>query len=91
MTKIRMRRCCGALQQAGYGSRARRRRAARWTIERTPYDVVIADVRMPELNGPELDTRACQIRLKLARRFIFITGDIDGDDTWEFLERSRCS
>jgi DNA-binding response OmpR family regulator len=27
----------------------------------------------------------------MARRFIFITGDIDGEDTREFLEQSRCS
>ena len=27
----------------------------------------------------------------MARRFIFITGDIDGEDTREFLDQSRCS
>jgi response regulator RpfG family c-di-GMP phosphodiesterase len=59
-------------------------------IERAPYDVVIADVRMPELSGQELYARACQIRPEMSRRFIFITGDIDGEDTREFLERSRC-
>ena len=60
-------------------------------IERTAYDAVIADVKMPELSGQELYGRVCQIRPEMARRFIFITGDIDGEDTREFLDQSRCS
>jgi nitrogen-specific signal transduction histidine kinase/CheY-like chemotaxis protein len=60
-------------------------------IERTPYDCVIADVRMPELSGQELYTRVCMLRPEMARRFIFITGDIEGEDTRQFLEQSRCS
>ena len=60
-------------------------------IERTAYDAVVADVRMPELSGQELYGRVCQIRPEMAGRFIFITGDIDGEDTREFLDQSRCS
>lgn len=60
-------------------------------IERTAYDAVIADVKMPELSGQELYGRVCQIRPEMARRFIFITGDIDGDDTRQFLNETRCS
>lgn len=81
-----------ALDQAGYEVESTTlSRRALVMIERAPYDVVIADVRMPELSGPELFTRACQIRPEMAGRFIFITGDIDGEDTRQFLERSRCS
>ena len=60
-------------------------------IERTAYDAVVADVKMPELSGPELYGRVCQIRPEMARRFIFITGDIDGEDTRQFLTQTRCS
>jgi len=60
-------------------------------IERTAYDAVICDVKMPELSGQELYGRVCQIRPEMARRFIFITGDIDGEDTRQFLDESRCS
>jgi signal transduction histidine kinase/ActR/RegA family two-component response regulator len=60
-------------------------------IERTAYDVVIADVKMPELSGQELYGRVCQIRPEMAGRFIFITGDIDGEDTRQFLDQSHCS
>lgn len=60
-------------------------------IEHTAYDAVVCDVRMPELSGQELYGRVCQIRPEMARRFIFITGDIDGVETREFLDQSRCS
>ena len=60
-------------------------------IERTAYDAVIADVKMPELSGQELYGRVCQIRPEMARRFIFITGDIDGEETRQFLTETRCS
>lgn len=60
-------------------------------IERTAYDAVICDVKMPELSGQELYGRICQIRPEMARRFIFITGDIDGEETRQFLDDTRCS
>jgi signal transduction histidine kinase/ActR/RegA family two-component response regulator len=80
-----------ALEQAGYDveSTTLSRRALAM-IERAPYDVVVADVKMPELNGQELYTRASQIRPEMAGRFIFVTGDIDGEDTLDFLERCSC-
>jgi DNA-binding response OmpR family regulator len=60
-------------------------------IERSAYDAVICDVKMPELSGQELYGRVCQIRPEMSGRFIFITGDIDGEDTREFLDQNRCS
>jgi signal transduction histidine kinase/ActR/RegA family two-component response regulator len=66
-------------------------RRALLMIERTAYDAVICDVKMPELSGQELYGRVCQMRPEMARRFIFITGDIDGEDTRTFLSETRCS
>ena len=60
-------------------------------LERSAYDAVICDVKMPELSGQELYGRVCQIRPEMARRFIFITGDIDGEETRQFLTETRCS
>ena len=60
-------------------------------IERTAYDAVISDVKMPELSGQDLYIRSCQFRPEMARRFIFITGDIDGEETRRFLEDTGCS
>lgn len=81
-----------ALGHAGYDvdSTTLSRRALAM-IERSVYDVVISDVKMPELNGQELFTRACQLRPEMSRRFVFITGDIDGEDTLAFLEGSNCT
>lgn len=81
-----------ALDHAGYDvdSTTLSRRALAM-IERSVYDVVISDVKMPELNGQELFTRACQLRPEMSRRFVFITGDIDGEDTLAFLECSNCT
>jgi signal transduction histidine kinase/ActR/RegA family two-component response regulator len=80
------------LASAGYDAESTTlSRRALVMIERTAYDAVIADVKMPELSGQELYGRACQIRPEMARRFIFITGDIDGEDTREFLDQTRCS
>jgi CheY-like chemotaxis protein len=80
------------LASAGYDTESTTlSRRALVMIERTAYDAVIADVKMPELSGQELYGRACQIRPEMARRFIFITGDIDGQDTREFLDQTQCS
>jgi CheY-like chemotaxis protein len=80
-----------ALDIAGYDVESTTlSRRALTLIERTPYDVVVTDIKMPDLAGQELYAQACQIRPEMARRFIFVTGDIDGSDTLSFLERSRC-
>lgn len=81
-----------ALDQAGYDVESTTlSRRALVKIEDSAFDVVIADMKMPELSGQELYMRACQIRPEMAGRFIFITGDIDGEDTLAFLERSHCA
>ena len=81
-----------ALDHAGYSVEVTTlSRRALVMIESTAYDLVVSDVRMPELSGQELYTRACQIRPEMLRRFIFITGDIDSEDTLQFLERSHCA
>lgn len=68
-----------------------RSRRALTMIEQTAYDAVICDVKMPDLSGQELYGRACQARPEMSRRFIFITGDIDGEETRAFLDHTRCS
>ena len=39
------------------------------------FDVVVCDVMMPGMTGPELYVRACQLMPALARRFVFMSAD----------------
>ncbi len=49
-------------------------------LMKTPYDVILSDLRMPELDGPGLHRVVQRRDAGLARRFVFISGDT----------RSRC-
>ncbi|OLC17136.1 MAG: hypothetical protein AUH29_03225 [Candidatus Rokubacteria bacterium 13_1_40CM_69_27] len=52
-----------------------------------PYDVIVSDVRMPDLDGPGLYRELERRRPGLCRRLIFATGDQLSPATREFLER----
>ncbi|MFC1557613.1 response regulator, partial [candidate division KSB1 bacterium] len=52
------------------------------------YDVIISDLKMPgKMNGRDLYNRVKQKDRKLARRFIFVTGDIS-ENTRNFLNKN---
>jgi CheY-like chemotaxis protein len=59
--------------------------------ERT-YDLLLSDVRMPELDGPGLYRILAQQQPHLCQRVIFLTGDTLAPETKSFLEQSgaRC-
>jgi two-component system, NtrC family, sensor kinase len=50
------------------------------------YDLVLSDLKMPEMNGQDLFREATKLRPELARRFVFATGDVMGGDTRDFLQ-----
>lgn len=52
-----------------------------------PYDVIITDIKMPEMDGQELYQRLQEQDPDLARRTVFITGDTVSVETRRFLER----
>jgi two-component system NtrC family sensor kinase len=57
-------------------------------IQGRAYDVIVCDIRMPEVDGPGL-YRELQRRMpELCRRVIFVTGDELNSQTREFLEKS---
>ncbi len=51
------------------------------------YDLVLSDLRMPELDGPGLYQELERHHPGLCRRIIFLTGDALGPETRAFLER----
>ena len=49
------------------------------------YDAVVCDMMMPRLRGDEFFLKAVELRPKLARRFVFITGFPADPDVNDFL------
>jgi two-component system NtrC family sensor kinase len=52
------------------------------------FDLVLMDIKMPGMDGIALYNHIKNISLALAGRIIFITGDILGDRTMEFLSET---
>jgi CheY-like chemotaxis protein len=61
-------------------------------LQERDYDLLLSDVRMPELDGPGLYRILAQQQPHLCKRVIFLTGDTLAPETKSFLEKSgvRC-
>jgi two-component system NtrC family sensor kinase len=53
------------------------------------HDLVISDLRMPELDGPGLYLEVARRHPELLRRMVFVTGDTLGPESLEFLHRTN--
>ena len=51
------------------------------------FDLVIADIRMPNLDGQALYEKVAEERPEMIRRFVFATGDMMRQETLRFLEQ----
>jgi CheY-like chemotaxis protein len=58
-------------------------------LRENAYDLVVSDLRMPELDGPGLYRALEAAGHPLRHRFVFVTGDVLGSETREFLERTH--
>jgi CheY-like chemotaxis protein len=54
------------------------------------YDVLICDLKMPRVDGMTFYRAIAAAAPELARRVIFVTGDVAGTDAERFLEESGC-
>jgi two-component system NtrC family sensor kinase len=63
-------------------------KAALARIETARYDVVLCDMRMPELDGPGLHRELSQRFPEMVARLAFVTGDSLSEESRGFLERS---
>jgi signal transduction histidine kinase len=57
--------------------------------ERT-YDLIICDLKMPRVDGMQFYRAIAAANPLLARRVIFVTGDVVGTEAEAFLEESGC-
>jgi two-component system NtrC family sensor kinase len=62
--------------------------AALMALDRGEFDVVLSDLRMPGVSGPEMYERVREIRPQLLTRIAFVTGDTLGASMDEFLKES---
>ena len=58
-------------------------------IKKERYHLILLDIKLPGGSGIELYRRIQGIAQSLARRVVFITGDVMGTDTRNFLSRTR--
>lgn len=55
-------------------------------IDQNQFDVILSDFRMPVMNGQEFHRRVSGTNPALARRIIFLTGDVVNEETQNFLQ-----
>ncbi len=63
----------------------RSREVLQWVRDGRDWDVILCDLMMPDLSGPELYQQVTALRPDLAERFVFLTGGAFTAKTREFL------
>ena len=54
------------------------------------YDLIVCDLKMPRVDGMQFYRTIAATKPALARRVIFVTGDVVGTDAERFLEETGC-
>ena len=81
-----IRALAGLLRRDGYRvGTASNGRYALAQLQEQPYDVIVCDLRMPELDGPAFYAILTRQYPALRQRVIFLTGDTGSEDTRTFL------
>jgi two-component system NtrC family sensor kinase len=80
-----------ALRDAGYAvDRAADGEEALVKVGESSFDAVVCDLKMPRLDGKAFYRMLAASTPGLARRVVFVTGDVAGTDAEQFLEQSGC-
>jgi signal transduction histidine kinase len=72
------------VDRAGDGEEALRQ------VSGKSYDLIVCDLRMPKIDGMKFYERLAAEYPDLARRVIFVTGDVAGTKAENFLQESGC-
>jgi DNA-binding response OmpR family regulator len=80
-----------ALRDAGYlVEHAADGELALAKVKAQAFDLVICDLKMPRMDGKTFYKTLAAASPGLAKRVIFVTGDVAGTDAEAFLEESGC-
>ncbi len=80
-----------ALKDAGYVvERAADGEEALALVRSQAFDLVVCDLKMPRVDGKQFHRTLSIIAPGLAKRVLFVTGDVAGTDAEGFLEESGC-
>jgi signal transduction histidine kinase len=80
-----------ALRDAGYVvEHAADGEEALAMVKARAFDAVICDLKMPKLDGKAFYAELAASTPALAKRVVFVTGDVAGTDAEGFLEQSAC-
>jgi len=80
-----------ALRDEGFDvDRAADGQDALTNLHQRHYDVIICDLKMPTVDGMTFFSHVSEQMPQLARRIVFVTGDVAAADTERFLEASGC-
>jgi CheY-like chemotaxis protein len=82
---------CEALTDAGFAvDRAGDGEEALRCVGAKSYDLIVCDLKMPKIDGIRFYQKLAPTSPDVARRVIFVTGDVAGTDAESFLQESGC-
>ena len=73
-----------AVDRAGDGEEALQR------VNEKAYDLIVCDLKMPKIDGMRFYHTLAPTQPDVARRVIFVTGDVAGTEAENFLQESGC-
>jgi two-component system NtrC family sensor kinase len=80
-----------ALEDAGFSvERAADGEEGLHRLADAAYDLIVCDLKMPRIDGMQFYRAMATATPALARRVIFVTGDVAGTDAERFLEETGC-
>ena len=80
-----------ALEDAGFSvDRAGDGEEGLTRLTEANYDLIVCDLKMPRIDGMQFYRAMAAATPALARRVIFVTGDVAGTDAERFLEETAC-
>jgi len=80
-----------ALEDAGFAvDRAADGEEGLTRLTEARYDLIVCDLKMPRIDGMQFYRAMAAATPALARRVIFVTGDVAGTDAERFLDETGC-